>query len=200
MDSSLPGSFIHGIFQARILEWQEYISFSRKSSRLRDWTRVSRIVGIHFTVWATREILGCNHDKMKSHTCRVGNPQLENNNTKKFSHCCEGSRHHIRLPSLGTQQRDWESPGNLTWKSRGFDCRTSTGLGETETPLLEGTNKTLCMPGPRRKEQRPHRTLRQICLWVFGGLLQRRGFSVACPGDGSSPGRCPLESPLGGHQ
>ena len=31
MDSSLPGSFVHGIFQARILEWVA-ISFSRGSS------------------------------------------------------------------------------------------------------------------------------------------------------------------------
>ena len=40
MDCSLPGSFIHGIFQARILEWVA-ISFSRGSSRPRDRTRVS---------------------------------------------------------------------------------------------------------------------------------------------------------------
>ena len=43
MDYSLPGSSIHGIFQARILEWVA-ISFSRRSSQPRDWTRVSRIV------------------------------------------------------------------------------------------------------------------------------------------------------------
>ena len=35
MDSSLLGSFIHGIFQARILEWVA-ISFSRRSSSPRD--------------------------------------------------------------------------------------------------------------------------------------------------------------------
>ena len=35
MDCTLPGSSIHGIFQARILEWVA-ISFSRKSSRPRD--------------------------------------------------------------------------------------------------------------------------------------------------------------------
>ena len=52
MDSSLPGSSIHGIFQARVLEWVA-ISFSRRSSQHRDWTRVFRIVGRHFTVWAT---------------------------------------------------------------------------------------------------------------------------------------------------
>ena len=49
MDCSLPGSSVHGIFQARILEWIA-ISFSRRSSRHRDWTQVSRVVGRHFTV------------------------------------------------------------------------------------------------------------------------------------------------------
>ena len=55
MDCSLPGSSVHGIFQARVLEWVA-ISFSRESSPPRDRTQVSRIVGIHFTVWATREV------------------------------------------------------------------------------------------------------------------------------------------------
>ena len=54
MDRSLPGSSVHGIFQARILEWIA-ISFSRGSSWPRDWTQVSRTVGRCFTVWATRE-------------------------------------------------------------------------------------------------------------------------------------------------
>ena len=51
----LPGSSIHGIFQARILEWVA-ISFSRRASRLRDWTQVSHTVGRRFTIWATREV------------------------------------------------------------------------------------------------------------------------------------------------
>ena len=54
MDYSLPGSSIHGIFQARILEWIA-ISFCRRSSRPRDSTQISRIVGRHFTIWATRK-------------------------------------------------------------------------------------------------------------------------------------------------
>ena len=49
MDCSLPGSSVHGIFQARILEWVA-ISFSRVSSRHRDQTLVSRIAGRFFTV------------------------------------------------------------------------------------------------------------------------------------------------------
>ena len=54
MDCSLPGSPIHGILQAIVLEGVA-ISFSRGSSRPRDRTRVSRIVDRRFTVWATRE-------------------------------------------------------------------------------------------------------------------------------------------------
>ena len=55
MDYSPPGSSVHGIFQARILE-RAAISFSRRPSQPRDWTRVARIVGRCFTVWATREV------------------------------------------------------------------------------------------------------------------------------------------------
>ena len=54
MDGSLPGSSIHGILQARILEWVA-IPFCRESSRPRNWTRVLCIVGWFFSVWATRE-------------------------------------------------------------------------------------------------------------------------------------------------
>ena len=57
MDCSLPGSSIHGIFQARVLKWVA-ISFSRWSSRLRNRTQVSHIVGRCFTVWATGEAWG----------------------------------------------------------------------------------------------------------------------------------------------
>ena len=44
MDCSLPGSSVHGIFQARVLEWVA-TSFSRGSSQLRDRTWVSHIAG-----------------------------------------------------------------------------------------------------------------------------------------------------------
>ena len=40
VDCNPPGSSVHGILQARILEWVE-ITFSRKSPRLRDPTRIS---------------------------------------------------------------------------------------------------------------------------------------------------------------
>ena len=52
IDYSPPGSSIHGILQARIMEWVA-ILFSRASSQPRDWTRVSRIAGRILTMWAT---------------------------------------------------------------------------------------------------------------------------------------------------
>ena len=42
MDYSPPGSSVHGILQARILEWVA-ISFSRGSSQPRDRTHISRV-------------------------------------------------------------------------------------------------------------------------------------------------------------
>ena len=54
VDCSPPGSSVHGILQARILEWVA-ISFSRGSSQPRDQTQVSRIAGRCFNLWATSE-------------------------------------------------------------------------------------------------------------------------------------------------
>ena len=45
---------VHGILQARILEWVAF-PFSRRSSQPRDRTQVSHIAGGFFTSWATRE-------------------------------------------------------------------------------------------------------------------------------------------------
>ena len=51
LDYSLPGSSVHGILQARILEWVA-ISFSRGSSWPRDQTQVSNTAGRRFKLWA----------------------------------------------------------------------------------------------------------------------------------------------------
>ena len=55
MDCSLPGFSVHGILQARILEWAALPS-SRGSSRPRDQTQVSCFACRFFTVWTTREL------------------------------------------------------------------------------------------------------------------------------------------------
>ena len=53
-DCSQPGSSVHGILQARILEWVA-IPFSKRYSQPRDQTWVSYIAGRFLTVWATIE-------------------------------------------------------------------------------------------------------------------------------------------------
>ena len=53
---SPQGFSVHGILQARILEWIA-ISFSRGSSQSRNQTRVSCIAGRRFNLWATKEAL-----------------------------------------------------------------------------------------------------------------------------------------------
>ena len=55
MDYSPPCSSVHGILQARILEWVA-IPFSRGSSQPRGQTQVSCTAGKVFTVWAIREV------------------------------------------------------------------------------------------------------------------------------------------------
>ena len=47
---------IHGILQARILEWVAFL-FSRGSSQPRDQTQVYCVAGRHFTSWVTKEAL-----------------------------------------------------------------------------------------------------------------------------------------------
>ena len=62
MDCSLPGSSVHEILQARILEWV-VIPFSRGLSQLRDQTRVSYVscIGMHIlyhcATWEATQML-----------------------------------------------------------------------------------------------------------------------------------------------
>ena len=57
MPNSLQPHGVHGILQARILEWVAF-PFSRGSSQPREQTQVSHIAGRFFTSWATRMRFG----------------------------------------------------------------------------------------------------------------------------------------------
>ena len=65
-DCSPPGSSVHSISQARVLEWVA-ITFSRGSSRPRDQTQVSRMAGKFFTVWAPRKSSSEDHRSYYEH-------------------------------------------------------------------------------------------------------------------------------------
>ena len=56
MDCSPPGSSVHVILQARILEWVA-IPFSRRSSWPKGWTWASHVACKFLTFWATGEAL-----------------------------------------------------------------------------------------------------------------------------------------------
>ena len=70
MDCSPSGSSVHGILQARILEWVA-IPFSRRSSWPRDPTWVSCIAGRFFTIWATRGARGHRESAANQEACWV---------------------------------------------------------------------------------------------------------------------------------
>ena len=72
-DSLQPLDYtVHGILQARILEWVAF-PFSRGSSQPRDRTQVSSIAGGFFTSWATREAQRGIQTKEKKY--RLGKPE-----------------------------------------------------------------------------------------------------------------------------
>ena len=75
MDCSLPGSFIHGLFQARELEWVA-ISFSRGSSWPKDLTCISCIGRQILYHWATREALLLTFSILNSRPCVDWDPHL----------------------------------------------------------------------------------------------------------------------------
>ena len=87
------------------------------------------------------------------------------------------------FPTWGSSNGRRKSQRIRLWRLVGFDCRTLTGPGETETSLLEGIHKAVCASGPRGKEKWPHRRLNQTYLLVLEGLLWRQGAAVAHHGD-----------------
>ena len=59
---------------------------------------------------------------------------------------------YVRLPSLGVWQWEEEYPDNLVL-NLGFDGSNYTGLGKTETQLLEGVHMDPCVPSHRGEKQ-----------------------------------------------
>ena len=82
--------------------------------------------------------------------------------THKLENTYTTEDHPLKVLSPTSGFPTWES-GNgrrnsqriSLWRLAVFDCRTSTGLGETETPLLEGTHKVVCTSGPRGRSNDP---------------------------------------------
>ena len=68
-DCSPPGSSVHGVLRVRTLEW-DAVSFSRGSSRPRDWAHVSctgRRILYHWAAWEV--LLDFTNTQMLSNNC-----------------------------------------------------------------------------------------------------------------------------------
>ena len=116
-DSFLPhelssaSSSVHGILQARILEWVS-ISSSRGSSQPRDQTWVSCTEGRFFTFWATREALSSEHiwplklrwQRKKQTVRRVYSPWFLSHNNKDLKWRT------LKPPQHVTVLRSWTDP------------------------------------------------------------------------------------------
>ena len=88
--------------------------------------------------------------------------KLENNYIKEV--LALSSRAHNRLPKLKIWQREFDFEGQWV-----FIMELPQDWGNR---LLEGTNKILCAPGPKRKEQEPTRDKTRLAC-EFPGVSGR---------------------------
>ena len=125
-----------------------------------------------------------NHNKIKSCTCQVGNPQTGKNYNRRRSP--KGVK--VLSPTSGFP--DWgvcvgggiwqleeESPENLALKSsRVWSQEFYRTGGNRNLPLGGLIHRVLCTPGPRGKSSDFNKRLGQPYLLVLEGLLQRQGW------------------------
>ena len=136
MDWSPPGSSVHGISQAIILEWVSISSY-RGSSQPRDQTRVSCIAGGFFPVWATREAL-----QMVTTAMNIEDSPWKKSYDKS-GQCIKKQRHHFTAkicivkamasPVVLYGYDSWTIKKAECWRTDAFQC----GTGEDSWESLE---------------------------------------------------------------
>ena len=137
MGWSLPGSAVHGILQARILEWVDMHS-SRGSSQLRDWTCISYISSMAITK-TTRDNKcrhGCGQKGILVHCwwdCKLVRPLWETlwKDTKKLKAELSWKKSESESRSVVSDSLQPHGPYSL-WNSPG----QNTGVGSLS--LLQG--------------------------------------------------------------
>ena len=102
----LTGSLVHGILQARILEWVA-IPFFRGSSHPRDKTQVSCVAGRLFTIWVTREAL-YTLDLVRTHIYPLTPPLA-----KRVASWAKMSSRFQQVSPLGALAKPWERKQEL---------------------------------------------------------------------------------------
>ena len=113
----------------------------------------------------------------------------------KFFHCCEDSEPLIRLPSLGIQQRAWESPGNLTLRASGIWLQDFHRTGGNRDSSL-GEHKQNCVHTETKRKGAVTPQEAEPKLLVLEGLLWRCESAGAHYRERWTGGSCLRRSPL----
>ena len=109
MDCRIPGSSVHWILQARILEWVA-IPFFRGSSWPRDWIWVACNAGRFFTVWATRKAHKYTPQNKKPNSSHWPIPAALLTSSHPLSHCTFPFSHTGFPAALETHQAHSTGP------------------------------------------------------------------------------------------
>ena len=159
MDCSLLGSSVHGILQARILEWGA-IPFSRGPSWPRDQTQVSHIAGRFFTVWATHCIpkhMEGKNDK-KCYIKKKNFSSLKDIISRKQKGKLQAGEKCLQnIQQLFCIQSMWKSSEKKVWKFIAKSCLTlcaPVDCSPPKAPLSTGFSRQehwngLPFPSPR---------------------------------------------------
>ena len=166
MDCSLPGSYVHGLFQARTLEWVA-ISFSKGSSRPRDQTPVTCI---------TNGLLHCRHilywlshqESLKRinwiHTHNPVHPSM----LSHFSHVqlfeTLWNVAHQAPPSMGFSRQEYRR--GLSFPSPRDLPDPGMELASPASPALAGKFLPLAPPGEPRLQSKGSQSWTWLSDWV----------------------------------
>ena len=140
--------------------------------------------------WQSRRV--CTHlllQELQNYNLLPNNRRQENvgSHQKKITHI-QGQRRSPRKMVGGVQSCFESNPIPARDTLRAQTCLVCTRT-QRPTPeltqdwgnrLLEGTNKTSCTPGPRRKEPRPHKRLTETHPRLSRSLRWRHGSLLAC--------------------
>ena len=181
MDCNLPGSSVHGILQARILEWVA-ISVSRGPSWPRYRTWMSHIAGRFFTVWATRESLLTTRWRSRRTCAHLLLQELQNYNSL-LNNCQQenAGSHQKKIPHVQEQMTSSsKTVGGVK------SCLESNPIPARDT--WKAQTNLVCT-----RAQRPHRdwtrTVFECFLWRYESAVacrRDRGFGCSRPGYGIS--------------
>ena len=166
MDCSLPGFSIHGIFQARVLEWVT-ISFSRRSSRPRGWTWIPHCRQTLYRLSQSRTVKGGGWALPRPH---ISHSQVRR---PPWSHIQKGS-----LLVKGAWCQETHAHTGECWDIPNMD-RAVCAQSLSRVWLCDPTDGS--PPGSSAQADSPARTLQWVAMPSSRGSSQPRDGTQVSP-------------------